>query len=87
MKKLFRFILTLVVIAVAVTFVPKLFHNCDDCEDFFFGTGYRAGTVTEMIAGEEMVLCKNCAKSHHAVALGLGKTLEDYAIPLFEGDD
>ncbi|MBQ7826836.1 MAG: hypothetical protein IJ386_01060 [Clostridia bacterium] len=86
MKKLFRFILTLVVIAVAVTFLPKLLHNCDDCGDFFFGTGYRAAAVTDMIAGEDMVLCKNCAEAHHAIALGLGKSLDDYAIPLFEGD-
>lgn len=86
MKKLFKFILTLVVIAAVVTFLPKVIHNCDDCGDIVFGTGYRAAAVTDLIAGEDMVLCKNCAKVHHAVALGLGRSLEDFAIPLFEGD-
>ena len=89
MKKLISLILIIAVIAVAVVFGPKLLHKCDDCGDFFVGTGYEPNLATEVIGeltNEKMeIICKDCAEDQHALELGLGlKTLDDFRLPLFD---
>lgn len=83
MKKIILIILAVALIAAAIIFVPKLFHTCDDCGGFFFGTGYEANIVADIIDGDDPVICKKCAEKQHAVSLALGKSVEDFRIPLF----
>lgn len=75
------------VIAAGVVFVPRLIHRCDNCGKTFVGTGYYPNVVTSTIAGltqqEEKILCGDCAKDEHALALATGKSIEEFKRPLF----
>ena len=89
MKKLIRkLILAAIVVAALVFFAPKLTHTCDNCDDFFVGTGYTANKVSDIITSitgqEDKILCKDCASKEHALAIATGKSLKDFRIPLFE---
>lgn len=92
MRKTRRLIATLVaaaiIIAAAVIFVPRLAHTCDNCADFFIGTGYTANVVSNAISSitgaEDKILCKDCAAKEHALAIATGKSLTDFQRPLFE---
>ena len=83
MKKLISLVLIVAVIAAGVIFVPKLVHTCDDCEKVFFGPGYEPNALAGMIKKEETVICKDCAETHHAVSLALGKELKEFQKALF----
>ena len=48
MKKLFKLLLTIVVICGVVYFAPKLIHKCDGCEKWFVGTGYEANVIADV---------------------------------------
>lgn len=92
MRKTTRLISTLIVLAllaaVAVIFVPRLTHTCDNCASFFVGTGYTANVVSNAISSisgeDEKILCKDCAAKEHALAIATGKSLNDFKRPLFE---
>lgn len=77
-----------ILIAALVFFVPRLAHTCDNCGDFFLGTGYRANVISNAITSlsgqESKILCKNCAAKEHALEIAAGKSLDDFKRSLFE---
>lgn len=83
MKKIISTVLTLaIVVGLLAFFGPKLLHTCDDCEEFFVGTGYEPNALLDLI-DESDTICRDCAEKHHAVEIALGKELEEYQKPLF----
>lgn len=81
-------ILVVAIVAAAVVLLPRVMHYCDNCADFFIGTGYHANAVSNAITGlsgqEDKILCKDCAAKEHALAIAAGKSLKDFQRPLFE---
>ena len=81
-------VIVALVVAVALIFIPRLAHTCDNCGTFFVGTGYMANIVSNAfttISGEDdKILCKECAAREHALAIATGKSLADFQRPLFE---
>ncbi len=81
-------VILVLVIAAGVIFVPRLVHRCDNCGKMFVGTGYYPNVVTSTIADltkqEEKILCGDCARKEHALALAAGKSIAEYQRPLFE---
>ena len=92
MKNMIRFLVAVILVAAivvaAVIFVPRLTHTCDNCADFFVGTGYSANIVSNALtslSGEsDKILCNVCAAKEHALAIASGKSLNDFKLPLFE---
>ena len=84
MKKLFKLLITVIVIAAIVYFAPKLIHKCDACEKWFVGPGYEANVLADVISDDDQTICKPCAEVQHVVETTLGKPLEDYRKKLFE---
>jgi len=85
MKKIVTILLALVILVGAgIVFVPRLAHTCDDCEEFFSGTGYMPNILSDLVSKEEQIICKTCAEKQHAISIGLGKTVEDFKLPLFD---
>lgn len=84
MKKLIKLLLTVVLICAIVYFAPKLVHKCDDCEEWFAGTGYEANVLADAVTGDDQTICKNCAEKQHTIGTTLGKSLDDYKKPLFK---
>ena len=80
-----------VLIAAAVVLVPRLTHACDNCGDFFVGTGYTANAVSNVITSitgqEDKVLCEDCAIKEHALEIATGKSIDEFKRPLFGGDE
>ncbi len=91
-SKFFRLVAVVLAIALIVTlavvFVPKLTHNCDRCDVFFVGTGYRANVFSDVLTAiggkEDKILCEECAAKEHALEIAAGKTVDDFRIPLFD---
>lgn len=83
MKKIVPIILVIIVIVAAVIFCPKLMHTCDDCGKFFIGTGYEPNIIEDMLASEDMIICKDCAQEQHALSSLVGQSLDEYKIDLF----
>lgn len=91
-SKLVRLIgVAVVVIAVAsllIVFAPRLAHHCDNCDTFFIGTGYYANDLSNAVSSitghDNKLLCEECAMQEHAIAIGFGKSLDEYKRPLFE---
>jgi len=77
-----------ILVGAAVFFIPRLTHTCDHCGEFFFGTGYRANIISNIltdIAGKkDKVLCVDCAVKEHALAIATGASVSDFQIPLFD---
>ena len=84
MKKIFRFILIVALICAAVYFAPKLVHKCDGCDEWFFGTGYEANILADVVSDDDQTICKLCAEKQHAIETTFGKSLDDYKKKLFE---
>ncbi len=84
MKKIIAIALVAVIVVAGIIFVPKLAHTCDDCGEFFVGTGYKPNVVSELLDDQNQVICKECAEKQHALAIALGKTLDEYKLPLFD---
>lgn len=86
-KTAFALVLVVAIVAAAVIFVPRLTHTCDNCADFFVGTGYTANVVSNAITSlsgqEDKILCKDCAAREHALSIAAGKSLNDFKRPLF----
>lgn len=84
-------VLVIAIVVAAVIFAPRLMHYCDNCADFFIGTGYHANVVSNAITGlsgqEDKILCKDCAAKEHALAIAAGKSLKDFQRPLFEEEE
>ena len=76
-----------VLIAAAVVLVPRLTHACDNCGDFFVGTGYEANVISDAITTitgqQDKILCEDCAIKEHALEIAAGKSVEDFKRPLF----
>lgn len=87
MRGIVTILVVAAVIAAAIVFVPRLTHTCDNCGDFFVGTGYTANVVsnalTSLSGQEDKILCKDCAAKEHALAITAGKSLDDFKRPLF----
>ena len=71
------------IIVVVAVIVPRLVHKCSSCEQTFFGTGYKANVVADLVSDEEQIICKDCAETQHALEIAVGKQLKDYKRPLF----
>ena len=84
MKKLIKFLLTIVLICAVVYFAPKLVHKCDGCEKMFVGPGYEAFALADVITDDDQTICKECAEKQHAIEIALGKPLADFQKSLFE---
>ena len=84
MKKVIIIVLILALIAAGIVFVPRLCHDCDDCGEFFIGTGYEPNAALGLVAEDIKVICETCAQEHHALEIAFGKTLEDFKLPLFD---
>lgn len=82
MKKIFSFLMTLVILVLLITYSPQLLHTCTDCDKVFVGTGYSANVIADFFSEEDGVLCEECAKKHHALSVGLGKSLDEYKRPM-----
>ena len=84
-------LLIVAVVVAAVVFVPRLTHTCDNCGEFFVGTGYEANVVsnalTQLTGQEDKILCKECAAKEHALAIATGKSLSDFKRPLFAEEE
>lgn len=83
MKKIISLVITVAIIAAGIVFIPKVVHTCDSCEKFFIGAGYEPNIVEDLISDEEQIICKNCAEEHHALAIAMGKSLDDFKRDLF----
>ena len=84
MKKIITSVLVMVLVFACARVAPKVVHKCDDCGNYFVGAGYEANVVEDMLTDEEQIICKECAEKQHAVAIALGKSVEDYKRDLFE---
>lgn len=86
--KLLAFVLVVAIVAACVVLGPKLVHNCDNCGDLFFGTGYYTNIISSTLAnltgGEDKIICGDCAAKDHALALAAGQSIEEFKRPLFE---
>ena len=80
-------IVVAVVVVLAVIFVPKLVHECDNCGETFVGTGYEPNILSDALellgADAEEIICKDCAESEHALAIATGSSVDDFKLPLF----
>lgn len=84
MKKVISFLLIAALVVAGVIFVPRLCHTCDDCGEFFVGTGYEPNAAVDLVTEDMDVICEACAEEQHALAIALGQSLEDYKLPLFD---
>ena len=71
------------IVALAVVFVPRLVHKCDNCEKVFVGTGYKGNVISEALSDKERIICKDCAEKEHALSGLVGGSLDDFKRPLF----
>ena len=90
--KLIAFVLVVaIIVGVCAVFGPRLLHNCDNCGDFFVGTGYYTNIISSTLAnltgGEDKVICGDCATKDHALAIAAGQSIEEFKRPLFETEE
>ncbi len=90
--KIISTVLVLAILAGAgYVFVPRLCHECDNCGEFFVGTGYYpniiSSTITSITGEEEKIICEDCAAKEHALAIAAGQSINDFKRPLFETED
>ena len=88
LSRIIEIAIAVAILLAAIYFMPKLIHTCDNCDKFFIGTGYKANIVSDALSAvsgdEAKVVCKDCAKTEHALAIATGKSLEDFRNPLFD---
>lgn len=82
-KKFIPIIAAVLVVILAVSIVPKVVHKCDACGEVFFGAAYDPGALNSLMNDSQEKICKDCAAEQHAVALAMGKTLDDFKKPIF----
>lgn len=83
-KKIIAILAVVVVLVGGIVFVPRLVHTCDDCGDFFVGTGYNANVASDFFADDEQIICRKCAEKQHAISITLGKSVNDFKRELFD---
>lgn len=83
MKKIISLIIVIAVVIVGIIFVPKITHTCDDCEKFFLGAGYEPNVLEDFISDEKQIICKDCAEDQHAIAIAIGKSIDEFKYELF----
>lgn len=83
MKKLISFVLVIAIIAAGIVLAPKIAHTCGDCEKFFIGAGYEPNVVEDLLSDTEQIICKECAEKQHALAIALGKSVDEFKRDLF----
>lgn len=84
MKKIISLVIVVAIVVAGIVFVPKIAHTCDDCEKFFIGAGYEPNILKDFISEEKQIICKDCAEDQHAIAIAMGKSLDEYKYDLFE---
>ena len=84
MKKIFSVLIIAAIVLAGVIFVPELAHNCDSCDKFFIGTGYKPNVLSELVNEDSKIICKDCAETQHALAIALGQSLDEFKRDLFE---
>lgn len=85
MKKIIAIIaIVAVLLSVGVVFVPRLTHTCDDCDEFFVGTGYKPNVISDILSDKEQIICKECAAKQHAIQIALGKSVDEFKRKFFE---
>ncbi len=76
------------VVSAGFLFIPRLTHHCDNCGQFFLGTGYEANIITNTLTGlagnEDKILCLDCAVREHALEIAAGSSIKDFERPLFD---
>lgn len=82
MKKLMKLLWGIVIALILITYIPQFCHICADCEAFFIGAGYEQNILIDAVSDQKGVLCEECAEKHHALSVGLGKSLADYKKPV-----
>lgn len=75
-------IITAAVVAALFIFVPKLVHQCDHCNQYFFGTGYEPNVLSGTLDNEE-IICEKCAKEEYQLFGIKLDEIEEHKIPLF----
>ncbi|MCH5191301.1 MAG: hypothetical protein J1F23_03965 [Oscillospiraceae bacterium] len=83
MKKIAPIVAVVLVVVLAVVFVPKLAHTCDDCGKFFIGAGYEPNIVSDLLNDDEQIICKDCAEKQHALAIAFGQSLDEFKRDIF----
>lgn len=83
MKKIIPIILVVVIIVAGFVLVPKVTHTCSDCEEFFVGAGYEPNVVNDLLSEETQIICEECAEKQHAIAIAMGKSLEEFKLDIF----
>ena len=84
MKKIISLIVLAAVAAACGVFIPRLAHTCDDCGNFFVGTGYRPNVIADILTDTEQIICKGCAEEQHALSILVGKSLDEFKRGLFD---
>ncbi len=81
-------IVVALVVSAGFIFIPRLTHHCDNCGEFFWGTGYRANVLTNTLTGlagnADKTLCLDCAIREHALEIVAGSSISDFELPLFD---
>ena len=77
-----------IIVGVCAVLGPRLLHHCDNCGDFFVGTGYYTNIISSTLAGltggEDKIICADCAARDHALAIAAGQSIQEFKRPLFE---
>ena len=83
MKKIISLVVLVAVVVAGIVFIPKVVHTCDDCGKVFVGAGYEPNIVDDLLSEDEQIICKKCAEEQHALAIAVGKSLDDFKRDLF----
>ena len=85
MKKIVAVVVSVaVILAAGIVFIPRLTHTCDNCGNFFVGTGYKPNVISDLFSDKDQLICKDCAEKQHAIPIKLGKSVDEFKRRLFE---
>ena len=82
-KKFKKTLVTILVIALLLIYVPYYVNTCSSCDELFFGPGYKANILADVLSENRGIICEDCAKIHHAASSFIGKDIDDYKNPIF----
>ena len=82
-KKIKNTIITILVIALLIVYVPYYVNVCSSCEEYFLGPGYKANILVDVVSENRQVICEDCAKLHHVASSLIGKDIDDYRNAIF----
>ena len=72
------------VVSVCDECLDSEYTQCDDCGEFFIGTGYEPNVLSDLLSDEEQIICKDCAVEQHALSIALGQELDSFKRELFQ---